>query len=147
MKSSMVRFGGVTAVFTTALFFLFILGLTACTSSSSDPKVSFQSPEDGATVSSPIPVIMQAENFIVEEAGEVHNGAGHLHIMIDTPCVTAGQVIPKDDNHWHFGDGSTEVDLELAAGTHTLCLQAADGTHVALAGNGMTQQITVTVRQ
>ncbi len=60
--------------------------------------------------------------------------------------MTAGEAIPKDDNHQHFGDGSTEADLELAAGTHTLCLQAADGAHVALVGDGMTQQITVTVR-
>jgi hypothetical protein len=88
---------------------------------------------------------MQAENFTVETAGDVHDNAGHLHIMIDTPCLAAGEVIPKDDNHRHFGDGSTEADLELSSGTHTLCLQAADGVHIALEGEGMAHEISVTV--
>jgi len=65
--------------------------------------------------------------------------------MIDTPCLAAGEVIPKDDSHRHFGDGSMEADLELASGVHTLCLQAADGAHVALEGAGMTQQISMSV--
>jgi hypothetical protein len=54
-------------------------------------------------------------------------------------------VIPNDETHRHFGDGSTEADLELSPGRHTLCLQAADGAHIALEGAGMTHQINVTV--
>jgi hypothetical protein len=50
-----------------------------------------------------------------------------------------------DDTHLHFGHGQLEAELELAPGAHTLCLQAADGAHVALAGAGMTQEIAVTV--
>ena len=122
--------------------FLLVLLLAAC---SSEAQVSFQNLEDGETVASSVNVIMQAENFTVEPAGEIQEGAGHLHIMIDVPCLAAGEVIPKDDNHRHFGDGSTEADLELASGEHTLCLQAADGAHVALEGEGMTNQISLTV--
>jgi hypothetical protein len=131
-------------VLTTATLslFLLVLLLAAC---SSEPQVSFQNLEDGQTVASPVNVIMQAEKFTIEPAGDVHDGAGHLHIMVDAPCLAPGEVIPKDDSHRHFGDGSTEADLELASGTYTLCLQAADGAHIALEGEGMTDQISLTV--
>ena len=113
--------------------------------STARPRVSFSSPADGATVTGPVHVTLAAENFTVEPAGEVKPGAGHLHIMVDTACLAAGEVITKDDTHLHYGQGQLEADLELAPGAHTLCLQAADGAHTALAGHGMTQQITITV--
>lgn len=55
-----------------------------------------------------------------------------------------GKTIPKDDQHQHFGDGSTEAELELEPGEHTLCLQFADGAHVA---TGLTDEVTVTVTE
>jgi hypothetical protein len=114
---------------------------------STDPIVRFAEPRDGASVAAPVRVVMAAENFTVEPAGDgsVHDGAGHLHIMVDTPCVAAGDTIPKDETHLHFGDGSTETELALEPGSHTLCLQAADGAHTALPGEGMTHTISVTV--
>jgi hypothetical protein len=133
--------------------FAFILGafgllfLAACAlSPNREPRVSFASPQSGAAVSSPIHIVMEAEDFTVEKAGEINEGSGHLHIMVDAPCMPAGEIVPKDDNHLHYGDGSTEATLELAPGEHTLCLQAADGAHTALPGSGMTQTITVNVR-
>jgi Domain of unknown function (DUF4399) len=110
------------------------------------PQVRFVSPENGAAVSSPVHVVMDAQDFTVEAAGEIKEGAGHLHIMVDAPCLPAGEIVPKDDTHLHYGDGSTEAHLELAPGEHTLCLQAADGAHTALPGAAMTQTISVTVR-
>jgi hypothetical protein len=89
---------------------------------------------------------MGAVTLIVAPAGDVKAGAGHLHIMVDTDCLAAGQVVPKDDTHLHYGKGQMEAELVLPPGTHTLCLQAADGAHIALAGEGMTQRITVTVK-
>ena len=133
---------GIPAATTLLMLFIF---LAACSSAGSEPQVSFQSPKNGDTVSSPLKVVMKAENFTIEEAGEVHQGAGHLHIIIDLPCVPAGEVILKDEQHVHFGDGRTEAELELASGKHTLCLQAADGTHTALEGQGLTHNIEVTV--
>ena len=119
--------------------------VAACASMAPSGQVTFVEPRNGATVSSPLIVKMAAENFIVEPAGEVKAGAGHLHIMVDTDCVAAGQVITKDDAHLHYGQGQLEAQLELAPGQHTLCLQAADGAHVALPGSGMTQKINITV--
>jgi hypothetical protein len=124
-----------------------LLSLTACApaGTAKQARVFFSSPADGATVASPLHVTLASENFTVEPAGEVKAGAGHLHIMVDTACLAPGTVIVKDDTHLHYGQGQLEADLDLAPGTHTLCLQAADGAHAALAGDGLSQQITVTV--
>lgn len=110
---------------------------------SAEGSVSFDSPSDGDTVSSPVTLEMSAEGVTVEPADAgVNEGAGHLHVMVDTDCVPAGQAIPKDDSHVHFGDGSTTGELELEPGEHTLCLQLADGDHVA---TDITDEITITV--
>lgn len=126
------------------------LALLASACGSASPgtaaRVRFVDLADGASVSSPLTVKMAAENFTVEPAGEVKAGHGHLHIVVDGDCIAAGQVIPKDEQHLHYGQGQVETTLELAAGSHTLCLQAADGAHVALPGDGLTQKIGVTVQ-
>jgi hypothetical protein len=109
-------------------------------------RVSFTAPQNGATVPNPVRLTWAAQNFRVEPAGAVNAGAGHLHVMIDTPCVAAGQVVINDDTHKHFGKAQMETELTLTPGKHTLCLQAADGAHVALPGAGMTQQISITVQ-
>ena len=134
-----------------AFLLMTMLLLAACSGSDSDSgsdsaaKVFFIEPQDGATVSSPVQVKMGAENFTIEPAGEVNEGAGHLHITVDAPCSPVGQVIPADDQHIHYGKGQTEAELELAPGEHKLCLQAADGIHTTLEGEGLTQEITITV--
>lgn len=106
------------------------------------PSVAFLEPAKGATVTSPVAVELAAFNFTVEPAGEVREGAGHLHVMVDVPCLAPGEVIPKDDQHVHLGTGQTETELTLAPGEHTLCLQAADGIHTAL---DITREVTFTV--
>jgi hypothetical protein len=124
-----------------------LAGLAACTParSSSPARVYFVEPQDQATVSSPLQVRLGADNFAVEPAGEVREGVGHLHILVDTACIAPGQGIPKDDQHLHYGKGQLEAELDLSPGEHTLCLQAANGSHIALEGAGMTQSIQVTV--
>jgi hypothetical protein len=127
--------------------FLLVVGLSAyAASAAAQARVFFTSPTDGATITSPVKVTMGAENFIIEPAGKVTAGAGHLHIMVDTACVAAGEVVPADAAHLHYGKGQLEAELSLSPGTHTLCVQAADGAHIALAGAGMTQKITLTVK-
>lgn len=128
---------------------LFCLALAACSSSGGDEpeaRVFFTNISDGDTVDSPVTVQWSAENFIIEPAGEVKAGAGHLHIIVDMACVAAGQIVPADDNHLHYGKAQTEATLELTPGEHTLCLQAADGIHTALAGDGLVQVVRITAR-
>lgn len=121
-------------------------GMMACSPPATQPRVFFTSPANGATVTSPVKITMDAANFIVEPAGAVRPGAGHLHILVDTDAIPVGQVVPKDEKHNHYGQGQKEAELTLTPGTHTLCLQGTDGAHTALAGDGMTQKITVTVK-
>jgi len=74
---------------------------------------------------------MQAIGYEIEEAGEVEEGSGHFHIMVDVECVPVGEIIPSDDDHKHYGKAQLETELELGPGEHTLCLQVGDGIHTA----------------
>ena len=134
-----------------AAILLLTLFLSACTPPSPPVKetgarVFFTNLSDGATVSSPLQVTMGAENFTIQPAGEIVDGTGHLHITIDADCAPVGEVVLKDDTHLHYGKGQLEAELTLTPGQHTLCLQAANGAHIALPGAGMTQKVAVTVQ-
>lgn len=137
------RWGAIIAL---SLVAVALLAGCAQTQASSGPRVFFTEPKGGASVSAPVTVKMGAENFTVEPAGEVKEGRGHLHIMVDTDCVAPGEVIPKDDSHLHYGQGQMEASLDLAPGVHRLCLQAADGAHRAVQGEGLKHEISVTVK-
>jgi hypothetical protein len=111
------------------------------------PRVFFVEPLDQAAVASPLTVKFGAEDFAVVPAGsEQKPNEGHLHVMVDAPCIKSGQGIPKDKTHIHYGRAQMETTLELSPGEHTLCLQAADTNHIALEGDGMTHTIKVTVK-
>ena len=109
-------------------------------------RVFFVEPADSSVVPTTFHVVMGVQGLTVEPAGEVKEGAGHLHILVDTTFVPAGQVIPKDEHHLHFGTGALEADLTLPPGPHTLRLQFADGAHVALEGDQYRDEIHVTVK-
>ena len=113
--------------------------------SAAGPAVRFAQPDDGATVSSPFEVVMEATGLVVEPSGEINDGAGHFHILVDTDFVAAGEVIPTEDQHLHYGKGQTTVSLELSPGEHTLRLQFADGAHIALEGDAYRDEIVVVV--
>jgi hypothetical protein len=125
---------------------IFLTTFIAACAMPAQPNVHFTEPQNGATISNPVKLKWAAQNFRVEPAGAVNAGAGHLHVMVNTPCVAAGQVVPHDDAYKHFGKAQMEAELTLPPGQHTLCLQAADGAHVALVGAGMTQQISIVVK-
>jgi len=108
-------------------------------------RVFFITPEDGAITGPNIPVRMGAEGVSVEAAGQIVQGAGHHHIIIDGGPITAGQVVPKDATHLHFGKGQTETVLHLTPGEHTLTLQFANGHHESY-GQALSQTIHITVK-
>lgn len=108
-----------------------------------EASVSFADLEDGDTVESPVEATFEAsDNVTVEEAGENTQSAGHWHVMVNTEAVETGTVIPSDDEHRHFGDGSSTVELDLPEGEHDLVLQLANGAHQAMPE---TDEITITV--
>lgn len=112
-----------------------------------EPRVYFVDPQDGDTVGTLVTLEFGAENFTIEPVGEgeIHEGAGHYHIGLDTDCLPPGEVIPQADPWIHFGDGSSEIEMQLTPGEHRLCLQVGDGEHRTLEGAGMSELITVTV--
>lgn len=109
------------------------------------PKVEFVEPADGAEVGTTFNVSFAAMNLIVEPAGEIHDGAGHFHILIDEPFVEPGEIIPNNATHLHYGNAALGASITLEPGTYTLRLQFADGAHRALAGDGYRDEITITV--
>lgn len=122
-----------------------IITVTVAGESVVAPAVRFVTPQDGDVVSPIFDVEMAAEGIVIEPAGEIHEGAGHFHILVDTDFVAAGDLIPFDEQHLHFGKGQLTTTLELEPGSHALRLQAANGAHIALAGESYRDQITVTV--
>ena len=101
-------------------------------------------PKDGATVTSPFTVKFGVEGKTVVPAGEDKPNSGHHHLIIDGGPIPAGQVVPTDDQHKHFGKGQTETELSLPKGSHTLTTQFANFGHVSY-GPDWSQTITITV--
>lgn len=111
-----------------------------------EAKVEFLAPANGDTVTSPVTIKMGVTGAEVKPAGALVAGTGHHHIIVDSEKVPAGTAVPSDPNHIHFGDGSTETQLELEPGEHTLMLQFADGMHRSY-GEGASATIKVTVQE
>ena len=65
----------------------------------------------------------------VRRAGPDVSGSGHHHILIDSGQMKAGEVVPSDATHLHFGKGQTSAVVPLSPGKHKLTLQLADGLH------------------
>ncbi len=118
------------------------LSVAACGDDAKNATVSFSGPADGAAVAGGVALAMTADGITIEEAGEVHDGAGHFHVIADDGCVAPGEALARDADHVHFGKGQTEGKIYLEPGTHELCLQAGDGAHVAL---DATDTVTVEV--
>ncbi len=131
---------------TTHLSFSALLAVAGAgfTASTEPPtaSVSFASPADGDHVAGTVALTMAAEGITIEAAGDVHDGAGHFHVIADRGCLAAGDSIIKDADHVHFGGGQSEGMIYLEPGVHELCLQVGDGVHVASA---LTDTVTVDV--
>jgi len=119
--------------------------MQACTQENSTMGVEFIEPKDGAMVGQAVNVVMAAHGMQVHKAGDLIEGTGHHHIIIDGAFIAKGEVVPKDETHKHFGKGQTGTILHLTPGDHTLTLQLADGHHQSY-GKSMSQTITVHVK-
>ena len=109
-------------------------------------RVSFKNLKDGETVKSPFKVEMGIEGMKLDTAGPIVAGSGHHHLLLDAgDSVPAGQVVPKDEHHLHFGKAQSSTEVTLPAGKHVLTLQYADGVHRSY-GGALAKTITVTVK-
>ncbi|WP_287495988.1 DUF4399 domain-containing protein [Pandoraea sp. CB10b_02] len=125
---------------------LLLAGASACAlAQSAQPRVFFVSPTDGATVTNPVVVKFGVEGMAIKPAGDMASNTGHHHLIIDGDPIPAGQVVPTDDTHLHFGKGQTETSVNLTPGDHTLTMQFANGAHQSY-GPAMSQTIKVHVK-
>lgn len=82
----------------------------------------------------------------LDTAGGIVPGTGHHHLLIDAgDSIPAGQVVPKDAQHMHFGKAQSSTEVTLPAGKHVLTLQFADGIHRSY-GSQMAATINVIVK-
>jgi hypothetical protein len=105
------------------------------------------SPADGATVRRDATVRFGLSGMGVAPAGVEKKDTGHHHLLIDVKTLpSAGQPIPNDEHHKHFGGGQTETVLHLAPGTHTLQLELGDANHVPFDPPVVSKRITIHVK-
>ena len=94
-------------------------------------SVFFVWPEPNSTVPTDFDVVFGIKGMSISKAGENLNDKtkGHHHLIIDSPFIKYGQVVPADEKHIHFGMGQTAARVKLSPGEHTLTMQLADGAH------------------
>jgi hypothetical protein len=126
------------------------LGVAAAAQKAAKPKVFFIEPKNGAIVSSPVHMKFGAEGIEIAavppgDVTKTRPGVGHYHIGVGVSCLPPGRTIVKGTPSWvHFGDGKSEIDMQLTPGRHKLALQLGDDLHNTIAGT--CQMITVTVK-
>lgn len=122
-----------------------VFGLTACSEPKAPPHVSIVQPTDGATVGQTFKVVMAVKGMKIRKAGKIIDGTGHYDLIIDGSAAPMGEVIVKDREHLHFGDGQSEATVHLYPGKHSLTLQFANGFDKSY-GQALSQTISVTVQ-
>ena len=108
-------------------------------------QVYLISPADGETVTSPVIVRFGLDGMGVAPAGVAMQATGHHHLLIDVDPPSPDLPIPKNDHYRHFGNGQTEVTLELSPGKHTLQLMLGDHMHVPHDPPVVSRKITINV--
>jgi hypothetical protein len=110
-------------------------------------QVYIISPQDGATVPQTFTVRFGLKGMGIAPAGVTHENTGHHHLLIDVKTLpVAGQPIPKDEQHVHFGGGQTEASVTLKPGTHTLQLELGDLNHIPFDPPLVSKVVTVHVK-
>lgn len=112
-----------------------------------DAAVYIISPSDGASVGQEFTVRFGLKGMGVAPAGVAREYTGHHHLLVGVKELPpAGQPIPKDDHHLHFGGGQTEALLKLKPGTHTLQLELGDENHIPFDPPLVSKRITIHVK-
>ncbi len=106
-----------------------VVGLAAC--GGGEPSVSIDSPDDGATVTSPVTVTFSAHGFELAPTTSEKEGVGHVHWANDSCDTESG-----------LEGGEAEVEVTLEPGDHTICITAFSSDHEEL---GAQDEITLHV--
>lgn len=109
-------------------------------------ELYFISPQDGATLTSPVTVRFGLKGMGIAPAGIAMENTGHHHLLIDTALPPLDRPVPADAQHVHFGKGQTEAVVALAPGTHRLQLLLGDHLHLPHDPPIVSKVLTITVR-
>jgi Domain of unknown function (DUF4399) len=108
-------------------------------------KVYFINLAQGAHVKGSFLIQFGLSGMGIAPAGTQVEGTGHHHLLIDTDLPPAGEPIPADDKHRHFGKGQTETMLQLPPGPHTLQLEMGDWSHIPFVPPIVSDKISIVV--
>ncbi len=111
-----------------------------------EARVYIISPEDGATVASPVTVRFGLSDMGIAPAGMEMTGTGHHHLLIDAKLPAFDQPVPADEHYLHFGKGQTEAVVNLEPGQHRLQLLLADHLHRPHQPPVFSEPISITVQ-
>jgi hypothetical protein len=96
--------------------------------------VKITSPANGATVTGPVKVTLQATGVQIVPATVEKPGTGHHHLFVDHDLTWINDTIPKGTSGIiHLGRGQTEFVLDsLKPGPHRVIAVIADWRHIPL---------------
>jgi hypothetical protein len=110
------------------------LGPVATPAQTGPAKVKITAPANGATVSGPVKVVLQASGVEIAPATVERPGTGHHHLFVDHDVTPVDDTIPRGvTGILHLGRGQTEFVLDsLKPGPHRVIAVVADWKHIPL---------------
>ena len=129
--------------------FLYLLIFILCSSLafSSENKLYFIEPKDGATVNGPVKIVFGLSGMGVAPAGIDFPNTGHHHLLVDLENLPdLSKPIPADKNHIHFGKGQTETILDFPKGKRTLQLLMGNYLHIPHKEPVISDKITIFIK-
>jgi|TARA_B100001248_G_C27176052_1_gene360155 hypothetical protein len=128
-------------------FYLIIFVFFSSLGFSSENKLYFIEPKDGATVNGPIKIVFGLSGMGVAPAGIDFPNTGHHHLLVDLENLPdLSKPIPANKNHIHFGKGQTEAILELPKGKRTLQLLMGNYLHIPHKEPVISDKITIFIK-
>ena len=128
-------------------FYLIIFVFFSSLGFSSENKLYFIEPKDGATVNGPVKIIFGLSGMGVAPAGIDFPNTGHHHLLVDVENLPdLSKPIPANKNHIHFGKGQTQAILELPEGKRTLQLLMGNYLHIPHKEPVISDKITIFVK-
>ena len=128
-------------------FYLIIFVFFSSLGFSSENKLYFIEPKDGATVNGPIKIVFGLSGMGVAPAGIDFPNTGHHHLLVDLENLPdLSKPIPANKNHIHFGKGQTEAILELPKGKRTLQLLMGNYLHIPHKAPVISDKITIFIK-
>jgi hypothetical protein len=111
-----------------------ILLPVAALGQTSHATVKIVSPANGATLSGPVKVVLQATGVEIVPATVERPGTGHHHLFVDHDLTAVDDTIPRGvTGILHLGRGQTEFVLDsLKPGPHRVIAVVGNWKHIPL---------------